>query len=137
VNHPVEIDITFCRLGLIVLDKHGALYRSQVFGHCCAQVAVRGFFVPLDETFPEFVPESIEEALGSLLGNLPYLSESQADEVDAVLARYRETEFLRVDRAMLRESGEAWVYVDVTSGGGCPLEGSGPWKGVLVWPNSD
>ncbi|WAS96321.1 DUF6210 family protein [Nannocystis punicea] len=137
MSPSIEIDIAFSRPGLIVLDEHGAVYTSQVFGNSCEQVAARGFFVPLDETFPEFIPEPVEEALGKLLANAPYLSEREADEVDALLARYGETEFLRVDRTMLAESGEAWVYVDVIPRGSCPLSGSGPWKGILVWANSD
>jgi hypothetical protein len=137
VNPSIEIDIAFSRPGLIVLDEHGAVYRSQVFGNSCEQVAARGFFVPLDETLPEFVPEPVEDALGELLANAPYLLERVADEVDALLARYGETEFLRVDRRMLAKSGEAWVYVDIMPGVSCPLSGSGPRKGILVWANSD
>lgn len=137
MNPTIEIDIAFCCPGLIVLDKNGAVYTSQVFGNSCDQVSARGFFVPLDETLPEIIPEPIEDALGKLLANASYLSEREADDVDVLLARYVETNFLRVDREMLAKSGEAWIYVDVMPGGGCPLKGSGPWKGVLVWANSD
>jgi hypothetical protein len=137
VNPTIEIDIAFCRPGLIVLDKNGAVYTSQVFGNSCYQVSARGFFVPLDETLSESIPEPVEDALGKLLANAPYLSERKADDVDVLLTRYGETDFLRVDREMLAKSGEAWVYVNVMSGRGCPLKGSGPWKGVLVWANSD
>ena len=132
-----EIDIAFCRPGLIVLDNSGALYTSQVFGTTCYQASARGFFVPLDETLPEFCPEPVEDALRRLLIDSPYLTPRQADDVDLLLRSYGETSFLRVDRDMLAESGEAWVHVEVIAGDNCPLGGRGPWKAILVWPNSD
>lgn len=134
---PLEIDIAFCDLGLVVCDRRGATYTSQVHGNFCNQVSVRGFFVPLDSTLPEVNPVRVQDALRELLLNVPRLSEREADAVDALLANYIETNFLRVDRKQLEESGEAWVYVTVLSGGLCPLTGPGTWRGVLVWPNSD
>lgn len=133
----IEIDVAFCDLGLIVLDENGATYKSQVYGNACGQVSAQGYFVPLDRTLPEVSPESIEVALGRLLANAPYLTEQMANDVDALLTKYRETSFLRVDPGLLRESGEAWVYVEIRSGSECPIQGAGPWKGVLTWANSD
>jgi hypothetical protein len=134
---PIEIDISHSDPGLIVLDDHGAIYSSQVYGVSCGQVSARGFFVPLDETLPEYAPRKVEDALAHLLANAGYLTESMADAVDALLATYLETSFLRVDRTLLAESGEAWVYVEIAAGPECPIEGPGPWKGVLTWANSD
>ena len=133
MDPAIEIELLLCRPGLIILDKRGVVYTSQVFGNSCDQVSARGFFVPLDETLREVIPEPLEEVLFKLLANAPYLSELEADALDAILIRYVETDFLRVDRTRLRDSGEAWVYVDVMSGGNCPVTGKGRWKGVLVW----
>jgi hypothetical protein len=59
--------------------------------------------------------------------------------VDRALRRHRIGP-IRVDRSMLSESREAWVYVIVSADDKdfVPLaDASGEAKGVLVWPNSD
>ncbi len=131
---------------LVVEYPSGVRYSNQVGGVVCALPTLEGVLVPI-----EIADEAVEQVMA-----LPYMQGRQgidtaiADAIDAVLARMtvRRT-WLRVDRAQLDESWEAWVHVLVDSTppdsasidsdpdyGGTIL-GFGPSRGVLTWPNSD
>src|SRR5689334_5814997 len=96
---------------LIVEHSSGVRYLNQVGGVLCWQAEVEGVLAPLDAT-PE-VNERIQ--------NCPYpsgrkgITKEIADTIDALLASHRGTTFLKVDRARLDESWEAWVYVLIDS----------------------
>lgn len=122
--------------GLILPASTGVVYTNQTGGNTCMQPEQEGAFVPLD------VPEVAEVAIAKMALNAHYLRDRSADAVDEVLARYPETAFMKVDRTMLGESMEAWIYVVLdrdptfaaTAGDGQDPPAT---RGVLTWWNSD
>lgn len=122
--------------GLILPASTGVVYTNQTGGNACKQPEQEGVFVPLD------VSEAADVAIAEMALDAHYLRDGSADAVDEVLARYPETAFMKVDRTMLGESMEAWIYVvldrDPTfvaaAGDG---QGSPASRGVLTWWNSD
>lgn len=127
---------------LIVRERSGIVYTNQVMGHACMQASAEGVLVPLAPDYPidargRPAVDTLAERLGALLLNAPYLTEKQAAAVDAILAEYPETRGTVVARSRLRESGEAWVFVDVNPGNASPLVDFGWCAGVLTWLNSD
>lgn len=138
------------KIMLIIEDPAGVRYQNQVGGVVCWQAELEGILCPLD----------IDAENASCIENLPYTSGAQgisaevADRIDAILASRPSTSFLRVDRARLDESWEAWVYVLVGATTGAvspdmpvtdmpldtdmmPIRGFDTVRGVLTWPNSD
>src|SRR5689334_14638654 len=98
---PVEIM-------LIVEHASGVIYENQVDGVVCRQAEIEGVLAPID----------IAPANGERIMALPYtLGRGQpaeiADAIDAVLASEPGARYLRVDRARLNDSREAWVFVEV------------------------
>jgi hypothetical protein len=103
-------------LGLIILAPSDVLYSNQAGGTCCLQPQEEGFFLPLhDESRGQEqmlldyfrkpgAPSAAPEGLDS----------KTADFVDEVLFVSETTRFLKVDRMRLRDSVEAWVYVEVS-----------------------
>ncbi|WP_434300231.1 DUF6210 family protein [Corallococcus exiguus] len=70
------------------------------------------------------------------------IDEETAQEIDRILGLSFVTRDLgvRVDRARLGESHEAWVYVEVPAqpeNGSVCLERIPASQGILTWPNSD
>lgn len=103
-------------LGLIILGPSGVMYSNQAGGTCCLQPQDEGFFVPLHD-----------EVLGQERMLLDYFLQPEApsaapegfdlktaDFIDEVLGISQSTRFLKVDRTKLRDSVEAWVYVEVS-----------------------
>ena len=137
---------------MLVLEyPSGVVYRAQVGGVVCWKAEMEGVLVPIDLS-----DDSNEQIM-----NCAYpqgregVTAEIADMIDARLASEAGARFLRVDRARLDESWEAWVYVIVDSPptpppdmsgeisadtfGGYfgPVYGFGLARGVLTWPNSD
>ena len=69
------------------------------------------------------------------------LDEMDAELIDGELREIAFGDCLRVDRARLRESHEAWVHVvlDGSDEESSLFAGFGPYprRGVITWPNSD
>lgn len=121
---------------LIIEHPSGVLYENQVGGVVCWQASIEGVLTPLD--LPTNAVQKIIE--------LPYLdgrgiSSELADAVDSALAGT----YVKVDRARIADSFEAWIFVvaeiSETSDEeprhfGAP-RGFGRSAGVLTWPNSD
>lgn len=126
--------------GLIILYPTGILFSNQTGGHQCCQPEEEGFFVPLDLDWP---------VIERHFTGLPWqgwcyqgLDEATADFLDSQLQVAADTFLacleMRVDRARLKESMEAWVYVRIKEIESDLLTGFGPCpEGVLTWPNSD
>lgn len=128
---------------LIVEHASGVQYQNQVNGVVNWQGEIEGVLAPLR------VPLEVAEHLAAL----PYpqgiggISSEIADSIDSLMSSTNTTNFLKVDRAQLGESCEAWIYVLIESpehgqwkqDGGYfgSVYGFGPTRGVLTWPNSD
>ncbi len=127
----------FAGLGLILLHPSGVLFTNQVAGFVCMHPEVEGVFVPL----PERVGRPEVHALRAhFRGNWHTLTEEDAKVVDGIF-RSSQLGFLRVDRARLADSYEAWVYVVVDH----PQQdramdlfhGFTTRAGIVTWMNSD
>ena len=126
---------------LVINHASSIKYQNQVGGVVCAIERLEGVLASL-----AVGAEDIERIM-----NLPYSQGAEginteiADTIDAVLSSDPRTAFVKVDRARLDESWEAWVYVlietpegtDPVPGYSGSVYGFGSTKGVLTWPNSD
>jgi hypothetical protein len=128
---------------LVLEHPSGVLYRNQVAGVLCWQAEIEGVLASVD----------FSDADTERIMTLPWqptrgITSDLADAVDSVLAAAPRARYLKVDRARLQESAEAWVFViadtpsDVTEfSPGMDYFGSifgfGITTGVLTWPNSD
>ena len=122
----------------IILRKSGVIYTNQVGGASCAKPKEEGFLIPFNDDAPLDQPEgALVKRLSALLENYMYLKDEEADAIDAILASYPDTACARVDRTRLRDSMEAWVYVDIEEPHDSLFQGFGRCKAVLTWPNSD
>jgi hypothetical protein len=122
---------------LIILEETGIIYENQTCGCACYQSSAEGILVPFNNDPPLDQPElSTAAQLSSLLEGAHYLT-NEADRIDAILASDWVTRCARVDRFRLRDSGEAWVYVNITEEADSFLTGFGNCRGVLTWQNSD
>lgn len=134
----MRVDLSgFQGIGLIVKAKTGVMYTSQVAGHGCEHPEVEGFFVPLERNDQSRI---LDFLLDAYRGSWLPLNEQQADALDRMLRRQNYSS-IRVERALLHESREAWVHVVVPGEGEryVPVStgSSEPFRAVLVWPNSD
>lgn len=108
---------------LIMRTSTGVIYRNQTAGMLCDQREESGYLIPI----PSYVTEGIE----TYLENADGLSEQQATEVEKLWRDSIEPQmFMSLERSLLSESQEAWLYVNVNYG-----DHLGP--AVLTWCNSD
>jgi hypothetical protein len=99
-----------------------------------------------------FYPEDTDRIMGCPYpAGIQGITSEIADTIDTVLGSRSAISFLKVDRAHLEESWEAWVHVlidippEVASDAvgasfdnyAGPIYGFSPKRGVLTWPNSD
>ena len=128
---------------LVIEHASGVVYRNQVLGVLCRQAELEGVLAPVD-----FSDADLERIM-----NLPYeprsgFAEHLADALDEIFAAAPRARYLKVDRARLQDSSEAWVFVLIDTPAdrtefvpGMDYFGSmygfGPVRGVLTWPNSD
>lgn len=128
---------------LLVEQASGVVYRNQVGGVTCWQAELEGVLAPLE----------INQADVERIMRLRYppghgISAEIADVLDAALAGQPGARYLKVDRARLHESLEAWVYVVADTQDDTPdhllgpdyfgaVLGFGRVNAVLTWPNSD
>jgi len=137
---------------LIVEDSNGVTYRNQTGGVTCGQSELEGVLCPLDidrDDTERIEKLTCDASSGHITGEI-------ADIIDTILASKSSTSFLKVDRARLKDSEEAWIYVLVDSPPGDasssspvttaaqapdpylgPLRGFSVTRGVLTWQNSD
>jgi hypothetical protein len=122
----------------IVLERSGVTYTNQTCGHVCMQPEAEGILVPFNDDAPLDEPDrALHYRLARTLESAHWLTPELADQVDSVLAGSPETRGATVDRSRLRDSHEAWVYVDLRADACDLLTGFGSTKAVLTWPNSD
>jgi hypothetical protein len=140
--------------GLIISCKSGVLISNQTGGTACRQPEMEGVYVPLRDPSEErlLLGASLEDQLigyftgakheGS--GAVRGIDAEDADFIDGLLKTFNANRALKVDRAHLSKSHEAWVYVlisrDEDDNPGIGLFanfGPYPRRGILTWCNSD
>jgi len=142
-------------LGIIVLWPSGVVYANQAGGDANRPCSDEGIYVPLERDVPLEPAKHGYVSLSERLTTYFYRSDAMgygginnadADAIDAILANSYTTRILSVDRNLLSESLESWVYVNV---GNHParhpqpgladeqwnywLYGLGAVRGVLTW----
>jgi hypothetical protein len=131
------------RLGLIILRPSGVYYSNQTGGYACLHPTVEGVFVPIRVDELDLERELSEYFTGAKWQGwcCRGIDEETAIVIDGLLAQCDFTRGIRVDRNRLRDSHEAWVYVDYAN---LPetewrteISGFGACKAVLTWENSD
>jgi hypothetical protein len=132
---PVEV--------MLVLEHpSGVHYENQVGGVVCARVTLEGVLVPID-----LYSDAVHEIMNLTYDAGQGITAEAADAIDRALAPSPGARYLKVDRARLSESWEAWVFVvaDIPESSDHQLQGPysgaprgfGRSTGVLTWPNSD
>jgi len=139
-NLPVvDLALTLEQSALIVRIPSGVVYTNQTGGAACWHPEVEGVLMPLEDEGSWFQKqlEAIFAPPTATVGRAG-LTAATADALDALL-RGQMNAFIRLDRARLSESHEAWVHVHLR-----PLEvelplarGFGVREAVLTWRNSD
>ncbi|WP_368738034.1 DUF6210 family protein [Myxococcus sp. AM009] len=131
-------------LGLILLWPTGVLYSNQTGGNSCLHPQAEGAYLPLVDELVDLEGLLHQFFVGpQWMGRCDRgLDEETAREIERILGlSYTTRELgLRVDRARLEDSHEAWVYVEVPAqpGGDLALLGPIPTsRGILTWANSD
>jgi hypothetical protein len=127
---------------LVLAHPSGVVYRNQVGGVTCFQKELEGVLGAVD----------LGDAEVERIMNLPFapghgVSVELADALDAILTGNARTRHVTVDRARLRDSLEAWVFVHADTREAPPdhrvgdyfgsIFGFGKASAVLTWPNSD
>jgi len=140
---PATVHVTlhsFPELGLIVKAATGVIYSSQTGGFANLHPHVEGFFVPLRTYFGMRELRALQAFCPSGFTADDGMDEETAVQLEWILAQQGFT-CMRVDRAKLAESLEAWVHVRLSGdlGDKVPLREPRPeaLEAVLIWPNSD
>ncbi|MDM3869876.1 DUF6210 family protein [Porticoccus sp. W117] len=124
---------------LIVQESTGVYFTNQVCGTACLQRELEGVLIPINNDMVLSDPEHLENQLCSLFpdGSDGLLNEEKADGIDTILQKYPETKGIRVNRSLIHQSVESWIFVIAKETEfGC-YSGFGEIKGVLTWQNSD
>jgi hypothetical protein len=140
-------------LGLILEFPSGVIYSNQTGGTSCLHPELEGVFIPLRNDCVQESREflSPEHVLFAYFGGPKWrgtgatkgIDSEDADFIDQLLAKYRLAHCITTDRSRLRDSQEAWVWVQVTSDEDVPELGAFvgfapyPRSGVLTWQNTD
>ncbi|MFP2957696.1 DUF6210 family protein [Myxococcus sp. 1LA] len=131
-------------LGLILLWPTGILYSNQTGGLSCLQPQAEGAFIPLVD---ELVAQA--ELLRQHFTGPKWqgacsrgIDEETALEIERILGLSHVTRELgvRVNRARLEESHDAWVFVDLPAQPERALATVAripSSQGILTWANSD
>ena len=150
-------------LSLIVKSPVGYAYFNQTGGHACRQSWAEGVLVPLP--FCPRVPATAQDTQDVLLDVFgpgsrhgghcsDGIDDADAEQVDALLAMHHHAfqgeRVVRVDRARLGDSWEAWVHVIVGPHPARPPKlpsaenalfwpffGLAAGSAILTWTNSD
>jgi len=138
----------FNGIGLIIKCPSGVCISNQTGGYACHHPEVEGVFVPLlaDRGAPsntvlcQLERFFTEGKWGGWCEN--GIDAETADFMDSLLASSDELKFIKVDRALLADSEEAWVHVILDpSRNEMPVPVMDGFEdgtaAVLTWPNSD
>ena len=137
-------------LGLIIQYPTGVLVSNQTGGTACLHPSEEGIYLPLRNDYElntyrlispeielkEYFMNGKYQGTGAIEGIDLY----DAEYINSVLSRYSLENLLKVDMEKLRQSHEAWIYVNIyTDADSIDLFSYFPseLKGVLTWSNSD
>ncbi|HET9366215.1 MAG TPA: DUF6210 family protein [Candidatus Angelobacter sp.] len=128
----------FHGVGLIIARPSGVLYGNQAEGYACSHPQAEGVFLPLPVQPGASELWSLQQ---HFRGEWGPIDEESARIVDRILRRNGHN-YLKVNRARLTESCEAWIHVlidepEMYSKASSAIAGFGKCEGVLTWPNSD
>jgi len=124
----------------VVPMKTGVIHTNQIGGGACLHPELEGILVPFNDDYePEDYKLSLEYQLMEMFAENGWgtIMPKQADEIDALLKTFPDTNCAVVNRAKLEESHESWVWCNVTESEHSCLEGFGNVEVVLTWCNSD
>ena len=130
-------------MGIVVLYPSGVYYSNQTGGHACLHPLVEGVFIPIRADELDLEKELAEHFTGSKWQGwcCDGIDEETAIFIDGLLAQCHLTRGTRVDRNRLRDSHEAWVYVEYRNPAEADwrseISGFGAREAVLTWENSD
>jgi hypothetical protein len=132
-------------LCLLIPAKSGVVYATQTGGHHCLQKSLEGLLLPLFNTYEgkdqeDLLRRHFVSKWHGWCGEQDGIDAATADFVDEVFRSTPYTDWLRTDRARLRESHEAWVYVEPITLHETETIVWGDFvfsNGVVTWPNSD
>lgn len=129
--------------GLIIPCETNVVFATQAGGLTCADPGnVEGVFIPLrhgqivSDALDDYFVHGPQWQGHCYLGNL---KEDDADQIDEILQKITWSKYLKVDRAKLHLSGEAWLHVTLHY----PEEKDPLFSGfesktaILTWANSD
>lgn len=134
-------------LGLIISHPTGILLENQTGGHACLRPQLEGVYLPLANDYTtERVFLSPEIALNHYFTRSRYkgdggttgMNQNDVVAIHALLQEHQLYPFITIDVTKLKESHEAWIWVQVRAGS--PLvKGfqNYPLTAVLTWANSD
>ena len=137
------VHLSLNAVGIIIMFPSGVIYHNQTCNAACYQRCQEGILVM--PTAPVLITREpaelyqceVERGLRAMeWGPVRGIDEVRAANIDALLLNSH-VRGISVDRSMLSESEEAWIYVDVQDGEYYTFKDFGPRKGVLVWENSD
>ena len=132
--------------GIIISYPTGVTYSNQTGGTSNLQPELEGCLVPLPEVHPDKVPPDKILAIHFSgpkwreTGATSGIDTEDADLIDALLNDCRLSGIVKVDRSKLKESHEAWVFIQILNDDpGNAFSGFDPYPrvGVLTWSNSD
>lgn len=140
--------------GLIICCESGVIISNQTGGTATLHPETEGVFVPLRNDYTEkdctFISPELDldsyfcgpKYRGS--GAMTGLDQVDADFVDGILNKMRLSQIVHVDRTKLKDSHEAWIYVEVLADESSEPDlalfacfGPYPRQGILTWANSD
>ena len=131
----------FNGIGVIVEFPSGVRYTNQIGGYACNHPQVEGVFLSLTHPLISQCKELQEFFVGPRWKGSCYegIDKETANFIDAILAKSTYTQALKVNRAKLADSHEAWVHVIVSPRGQQAELWSGFSNalGIITWENSD
>lgn len=131
------------QVGLIILRPSGVYYSNQTGGYACQHPLEEGVFVPIHSCELDFGKALSEYFTGSKWNGwcCDGIDEETAAFMDSLLKKSGLSNEIKVDRTRLKDSREAWVYVNVNTPAKTnwlsAISGLGLCSAVLTWENSD
>jgi Family of unknown function (DUF6210) len=135
-------------VGMIINYPSGVVYSNQTGGTSCLQPELEGCWVPFRTIYPITGKNQPDKILTDHFcgpkwrgnGATSGIDNEEADIIDSLLEDCRFSGVVKVDRSKLKDSHEAWVFLQIladdpeeTFSGFNPY----PRAAVLTWPNSD
>lgn len=128
------------KMGVIVSFKTGIYFSNQSGGYACKHPQIEGFYFPINHNEKQY------DSLCNYFVGSKYngwccngINKRDLRFINNLLAQNScwATLPITVDTDKLKESMEAWIYIDIARNNDLMEGFTGIQKGVLVWQNSD